>query len=395
MRIGFLLNHEAGHQVLHAAPVACELSRRYPAFEVLILVGSPDAATMVQRVLSLYPDHRCRVVRLRQPRLVAWATTAVSPIVHAGKVARLSANRGILRQLDVLVTPEKTSLKLREDPALRHLLLIHTRHGAGDRPVGFDARAANFDLVLAAGAKIRDRLVASGSVAPERCAVVGYPKFDVAPALATPRRPFPNDKPVVLYNPHYSNAESSWVPMGKAVIDHFVNRDDVNLIFAPHVILYKRPLRHRARPLLGARRASNIHVDTGSAASQDMSHLLAADIYLGDVSSQVYEFLYAPRPCIFLDGHNLTEREPSENLRAWSAGEVVDSVRDLPAALARARTDPDGYRDQQRRLFAETFHQSGDGATAGARAADAIAAFLRAGDYAASDTADWPAAATG
>ena len=44
-------------------------------------------------------------------------------------------------------------------------------------------------------------------------------------------------------------------------------------------------------------RAPNLRFDPGSPASTDMTYTRAADIYLGDVSSQVYEFIAEPRPC--------------------------------------------------------------------------------------------------
>ncbi|MBK1670958.1 hypothetical protein CKO28_23385 [Rhodovibrio sodomensis] len=374
MRVGFLLNHEAPHQVLHAAPVAAGLSRRH-GHAVVLLTAGPAVEAVLERVLSLYPDHRCRSIRLAVPTPVRWGAAALKPAVHAGKAARLRLNRDKLAACDAVVTPEKTSLALRDDPALRHLVMIHTRHGAGDRAVGFDARASRFDLVLAAGEKVRERLITEGGVAADRCRVVGYPKFDVAPQLARPTRPFADDRPVVLYNPHYSNRESSWPRWGRRVLDFFRESPAYNLIFAPHPVLYSRPLRHRARPLQRWRGRHGIHVDTGSDACFDMSHVLAADIYLGDVSSQVYEFLWRPRPCVFLDAHDLTGSEPAANLAMWRAGEVVRDIDQLPAALDRARGAPSAYRAEQDALFAATFDHDPD-TPAGARAADVIAGFL-------------------
>ena len=40
MRVGFLFNHYAVHQVPHAAPYAFELSRKHPRFEVVIACSS-------------------------------------------------------------------------------------------------------------------------------------------------------------------------------------------------------------------------------------------------------------------------------------------------------------------------------------------------------------------
>ena len=46
-------------------------------------------------------------------------------------------------------------------------------------------------------------------------------------------------------------------------------------------------------------RSDKIRVDLGSPASTDMRYTLPSDVYLGDASSQVYEFLIKPRHCIF------------------------------------------------------------------------------------------------
>ena len=40
-----------------------------------------------------------------------------------------------------------------------------------------------------------------------------------------------------------------------------------------------------------------------------MAYTQRADIYLGDVSSQVYEFLLNPRPCVFLNPRRFDWRE--------------------------------------------------------------------------------------
>ncbi len=375
MRIGFLFNHETPHQVLHAAPTACELSRRYPGQEVILITSGPMVNYMVDRVLTLYPDHQCRVETADLPRPIHWLAAMVQPFMLIQKRARQIFNRHLLRSLDVLVTPEKTSLNLKRDPAMRHLVMIHTRHGAGDRAVGFDKRSGQFDLVLAAGEKIRQRLTIYGGLAPNRCRVVGYPKFDVAPQLANKKRAFSDDRPIVLYNPHYSRKESSWPRMGRQVLDMFCNDSRFNLIFAPHPVLYARPLRHLARPLGRYRNKPNILIDTGSPASSDMSYVLAADIYLGDVSSQVYEFLWRPRPCVFLDANKLIDREPRNNLHHWLAGQVVRDINDLPTALDRALAEPKAYIKQQKSLVQESFDHDPT-LPASVRAAEAIADFL-------------------
>ena len=86
-----------------------------------------------------------------------------------------------------------------------------------------------------------------------------------------------------------------------------------------------------------------------------MTYILAADIYLGDVSSQVYEFLLQPRPCIFLNGHGVTWKHDPYYVH-WKLGQVVDDLdTQLQPALDRAFDLQPGFVPAQQAAFAYTF----------------------------------------
>lgn len=371
MKIGFLFNHYAAHQVLHAAPIAFELSRRYPHLEIRIITVNEATETVVRGLADRYPGQRCTFVRARVPRIVEWLDPLVRQVMLIRKDAVLSANVDLFAALDVLVVPEKTSLKLKAHPKCRHLRFVYTHHGAGDRAQGFYPELRQFDLVLVAGPKIRDRLLREDLVEPERYRMVGYPKFEVAGSQAAGPAMFAKRKPTVIYSPHFDGRVSSWRGMGRDVLEFFRASADYNLIFAPHVLLYQRAIRHGARRLGRYRGRDNILIDTGSAASIDMTHILAADIYLGDVSSQIYEFLWQPRPCVFLDAHGVDHWERDPNYRFWHAGRVIRDVSMLASTLATVADWRDDYTDVQRALFEDTFDIQETPASV--RAADAIA----------------------
>ena len=61
-------------------------------------------------------------------------------------------------------------------------------------------------------------------------------------------------------------------------------------------------------------------IDLGSERSLDMTYSRAADIYAGDVSSQVYEFLDRPKPCVFLNAHGIEWRD-NPNFPNWDLGD--------------------------------------------------------------------------
>jgi len=120
-------------------------------------------------------------------------------------------------------------------------------------------------------------------------------------------------------------------------------------------------------------RAPNIHIDLGSRACTNMAYTQRADIYLGDVSSQVYEFLLRPRPCVFLNpGRHAWEGDP--NFAHWRAGPVIETVGELGGALLSAqREHQDVYRPIQQMLFERSFDLTDEPSSV--RAARALAVF--------------------
>lgn len=363
MRIGFFFNHDQTHQVAHSLPIALSLIRNELGVEVVIATTNDRLTGEVERQAAL-AGTPVTVVQLGLERPFSrFAARRLDRLLPASKLLVYRDNLEFFRSLDVLVVTEKTSLALKTRYGLDRLKIIHTRHGAGDRAIGFDKASAGFDHVLVSGPKIRDRLIREAGVPPERLSMVGYPKFDLL-GDARPRLPMQaNGRPTVLYNPHPSPHLSSWYRHGPAVLDHFLRDDRYNLIFAPHVMVFHRRfvvtidrLRidrpGRIDPAVLA--APNIHVDLGSAASTDMTYTMAADIYLGDVSSQVYEFLYRPRPCLFLNSHGVAY-EGDPNYLHWQAGEVIGDPGALGDALDRAVAQHERHLPAQRRLFAQSF----------------------------------------
>lgn len=375
MRVAFLYNHDAAHQVRHSAGVIAHLSR-LPGMEVTVLATAPlmDAVRGV-----VPPDTACAYRLLDVP---GWHR----PLVRAGnlfmpfeRLDHLFTHRALLRGFDALVVTEGTSLFLKKLGGFDRVKFIRIDHGAGDRAIGYQPSFAGNDLVIVAGEKQRRRFLALGLLRPDQVAVAGYPKFDTVDF--TRRKVFANSKPVVLYNPHTEAHLSSWYDMGRAVLEFFARSRDYNLIFAPHVMLFRRRLQISPQFRAARWRADiprmysgcpNILIDTGSRASLDMTYTLAADIYLGDVSSQVYEFLAGgPRPCVFLNVHG-ARWQGNPDYAFWTFGPVVERVADLAGML---KADQAPYRAVQEAAVADTFSRTA--IPAPERAARAIDAFLR------------------
>ncbi len=129
-------------------------------------------------------------------------------------------------------------------------------------------------------------------------------------------------------------------------------------------------------------------IDRGGLRSCDMSYLNAADIYLGDVSSQIYEFIRQPRPYVFLNAHQ-TDYFNDPSYASWRFGPVVRNVGDLPGALRLAQNHGDHYLPIQKDRFAYTFADSGARQPSEC-GADIIAQYLATGKIS-SRPLPWPA----
>jgi len=143
MRVCFLFNHDQVHQVAHSLPIALALADRAPEVEVILAPTNPRIQKEVVRLagsrlrdnLILHPLD----VHRRRSKLVAALT---EPFAPAYKLLVYGDNLDFFRSIDVLVVAEKTSLMLKNRYGLDHRKIIHTRHGAGDRAIGFDPASA-------------------------------------------------------------------------------------------------------------------------------------------------------------------------------------------------------------------------------------------------------------
>lgn len=358
-----LLNIAQWHQAFHVLPIAAALSRRD---DVQVHVGVGPAASLprARALCAALGAGRIRFRALWPRPLQALAGRKR----HPPKRLMLAGAAPFLARCDGVVAPERTSLFLKRIGVSRPLM-IHSDHGAGDRAVGYEPRIAEFDFALLAGAKQEARMLRERLIRPGHYRVVGYPKFEAAAASRDSHCAlFPQARPTVLYNPHFDPWLGSWDRFGVEVLRAFAAQTRFNLIFAPHVRLAQRvrDLTVQTAPFVGL---PNIHIDLGGPRSCDMTYVHAADVYLGDVSSQVYEFIGRPRPCAFLDANRVLSPD-DPNTAHVRLGPVGDCGRDVEGLVDRALATFADYRPRQIAAFAETFDLRDQSCSE--RAADAV-----------------------
>ncbi len=324
------------HHILHLIPVAAELEKD-ARVSVVIFVRDQAEQEACQTVLTALGATRTKIKVLK----IGPIGTRISP-----KLAFLLSHLKIWRRLDALIVVERTSTVLRFF-SNRLPPFIHIPHGAGDRAKSYDPRIKHFDHVLVAGQKDKRRMMDLGLVSDETCHVTGYIKpFAVKHMHPNPPQIFENNLPTVLYNPHFAPDLSSWEPFGRELLETFSKRTDMNVIFAPHIRLFQKEGIQGREITKDFSKFENIHVDLGSERSTDMSYTRAADIYLGDVSSQVYEFLSEPKPCVFLSPPE-TQWVGNPDYAHWTYGPVCHSVSDAMTALVDAEASLPRYAKTQ------------------------------------------------
>ncbi len=352
-KIGFVLIG-GPHQLLHIVPVAVALRAMGQAAVRLFTTDHRQERMLRQRFPEL--AHSGVIFHRLTPGPLLSLLGRIVPKWKALKLPRLLRHRQAFSGLDVIVTAERTStiLKSLVNPSPK---LVHIPHGAGDRAQGFEPRLARFDHVITAGEKDRQRMIAAGLLDPDHVSVSGYVKLDWVKHHPTPSPfRFAQNRPVILYNPHFDADLTSWGQLGRDFIAQLVALERFNLVVAPHVRLYNGAIDQTLRTEIPALfdRPDAVLFDPGSDRSIDMSYTRHADIYVGDVSSQVYEFLSTPKPCVFLNAHDAVWRG-NPDYHHWTFGKVARTAGDAVAAVIAAHGEHPGYTAQQQQGVTHAF----------------------------------------
>ena len=341
--VGFLLLGGM-HHILHLVPAAASLSS---VIEALVFVMSEEEASACRSLLSKLGKANVQVITLKLPSWLRFVGKLNAKWADL-KVPILLSHRKRFRSLSALVVAERTSTLLKRIPGPKPFL-IHIPHGAGDRAKGFEPRIKLFDHVIVAGEKDKERMIKEGVVTASTCSVSGYIKaaavHKISPNLP---RLFDNNRDTVIYNPHFDEKLSSWWKYGKDIISYFKDQENFNLIFAPHIRILERLSNEDISFIRSLSGYENILADITSDRLFDMTYTRSADIYVGDVSSQVYEFIYEPRPCVFILPERVDYRQNPDYAHC-RFGDVTFTQTDFFHALEISKQKHSAYKDAQQK----------------------------------------------
>ena len=369
-KIGFFFINDL-HNVNHFITIAIELSKTN---DVSILTYPSDHSYLFKKIEEL-EGSSLKVEQLKTKHFRALTDKLKNRRLPRINFWTKKNYEYIFKNFDALVfTSFAHKHFLREKTERVRTKFIKIPHGISGRDHGHYNLMLDFDFKLLFGEFDYQILNKKKLIIDNDYEIVGYPKLD---ALAKKQKVnlFNNNKKTVLYNPHFFPKTTSWNKFGKQILDFFESQDTYNLIFAPHISLFNRKGGEDVS-LIPEKyfKSENILIDLGSEKSVEMVYTNNSDIYLGDVSSQVYEFIINPRPCIFIDSKK-TNFQNTIHYRYWQCGEVIENINELDVALKNSTKLFETYKPIQENINSENIYTE-NGSTASERAAKAITNFL-------------------
>ncbi len=86
----------------------------------------------------------------------------------------------------------------------------------------------------------------------------------------------------------------------------------------------------------------------------NLDYMAVSDVYISDVSSSVYEWLYFDKPAVFFNAKHIDWRN-NRYYQSWNLGEVVENISDLLDAIEYSLSYPREFQQIRQTIFGDTF----------------------------------------
>jgi len=337
------------HQLYHSAITAMELGE-LGKNEVLCLSCNDEHTRVLKKIKSYYPNSKTQILTLRQPFRYKYLNFKKKTYPSVNAMIKIA--KKYLIDADYVLTTSHGTPKMFKKYNINKPKFIYQYHGCGDRKYGFDPNFKRFDFMLLPGVYHQDRLVEEKIIPKGNTAIVGWPKFDFSfKKMQSKTKFFDNDNPIVLYTPHWEPKLTSYKKYSKILLEFFKNNSQkYNFIFAPHLLIKHWRVHYNYETNFDEFISDNVIIDFGSDYSTDGTYLNVSDVYIGDVSSMVYEFIAMKnRPCVFLNANEI-EWKNNTDYRFWQYGSVVEEPKEFESKLNEAFNNNDFLLFQKERI---------------------------------------------
>jgi len=347
-KIVFLYVHGI-HQLYHSAMVAMELSRIQDEYKIQLLSCHPKHTMILNNIKSFYPDSACEIISLPLPFRFKYLNFKMKS--YPSPYSTIKFTKKYLLNAEAIVATSHATARTCKKRNITKPKFIYQYHGCGDRKYGFDPKFKDFDFMLLPGKYHQKRLLEENIIEKEQTHIIGWPKLDYPVVIDKVKKElFNNENPIVLYTPHWKPNLGSYNAWAKDILEHFSKSKQYNLIFAPHIQIKHWRAKYKYNIDYDHYKSNNIHIDFGSEYSVNGTYQKIADIYMGDVSSMVYEWIaFKSRPCIFLNAHGVNWKN-DVNYRFWNYGPVVTKIEELENKINEAENNSSYLKLQEERI---------------------------------------------
>ncbi len=334
-RIYFCYNQSI-HQIYHSIFIAIQLSNIQKDYEVVVLSTSKEASDIIEEEIASIPNN-VKFIKIKHPGYnkidfsINWFVFLCRLRMHKPKaVVVTDYYDNVFRQLGL-----KT-------------FWVYVGHGGRIHKFAFEPHIKEYDLVIVPSEKILERLENEIGVL-NNYVVIGYSKFDYFKYhKPKPLNLFRDSKPVVLYNPHFKPGLSSFFDKGFELLSALSDTGNYNVIFMPH------PDLSRKYPALIKKCKGIKNVVIAERPKSNLDYMAVSDVYISDVSSSVYEWLYYDKPAVFFNAKHIDWRN-NRYYQSWNLGEVVENISDLLDAIEYSLHYPRKFQQIRQTIFGDTF----------------------------------------
>jgi len=319
------------HHIYHSLYIAIELSKIQDEYQVCILNTSLKSNNIIKTELKRL---NAKVIYFNKSKFFLFINQNYKNIIKL--------NKKIFEKTDVLITSSFGIPKLLTKFNLRDIFVIFTNHGTGDGKYTFNNDLSNYDCTFITSRKMYEQYKNFGILKTLKTyLIVDYCKFDyLFYNQNKDLKIFNNELPIVLYNPHYNKKISSFYKDGENIVNKIIKSDKYNLILSPHPLVNSWHFIDRIK--MKFPKSDNFYKDWSSIHKVNFDYMKIADIYLGDVSSSSYEWLYFNKPMVFFNSYNIKWDE-NPYYKFWHMGYVINNINDLIPTLDKSLKKPDAY----------------------------------------------------
>jgi len=334
------------HHVYHLILPALKYASINNNTKTIIISGNPTNTKIINEAKILTGITQFNLVDIPVP--FRYGFKNYKKKLYPPVYTRIKKIVGILKNAAAIISTSHELPKYLDTYKIKIPILFYLYHGTGTRKYGFENKLKGFDYILAPGKYHKERLKKVLLLTDEKIKIVGTPKSDwIKLNKIKENNLFNNEYPIFYYAPHWDINISSYLKWRNIILNYFLDNNQYNLIFAPHPLIKHLSKKQGYKIETNLKNTNNIIIDHGGRNSIDGTYSALANIYIGDVSSMITEWiLQKPRPCIIINAHQKRWKN-NDDYYMWNFGSVISDFNDFQKIIKKSINSNDHEKIQK------------------------------------------------